>query len=310
VRAADFNLHEIGAHLTLCHLFSEAVCVVTHSTLPKQHPLFQLLMPHFYKTLSLNENARALLVPTFIASRLSAYNSDQLFALAKKIFVEFNFEEKYVPNDLKSREVLELPKELYPFAETASSTWAALERYISKFFEHKELNDHILQDVYVQRWLTALGNVFSGFPKIAKIQDLVKVVTMVIYTPTHQHSAVNYFQKIYMSYVPSAPGFLKEGIPKDLSTIESQKDFLLRSYPRCSAANVQTALVDMLSDEPEEAFTMKEFKFGPTSTPHHVPWDKFDILSRELQNELIEALRPYTDKTAVNLKNLAQSVLI
>lgn len=49
VRAADFSVHELGAHLTLTHFVSEVVALATYRTLPKAHPVYQLLAPHFHK---------------------------------------------------------------------------------------------------------------------------------------------------------------------------------------------------------------------------------------------------------------------
>ena len=49
VQAADFTVHELGAHLTLCHFVEEVFALATYRCLPKAHPVYQLLAPHFHK---------------------------------------------------------------------------------------------------------------------------------------------------------------------------------------------------------------------------------------------------------------------
>ena len=58
VRVADFTLHELGSHLTLCHFLSETVALATYRCLPKAHPVYQLLAPHFYKVRGSFEEGR------------------------------------------------------------------------------------------------------------------------------------------------------------------------------------------------------------------------------------------------------------
>ena len=49
VRVADWGVHELGSHLTLTHLVSEVIALATYRSLPKAHPVYQLLAPHFHK---------------------------------------------------------------------------------------------------------------------------------------------------------------------------------------------------------------------------------------------------------------------
>lgn len=62
-QCALFNLHEIGAHLTKTHFLSERIIMATKHCLPLNHPVHQLLQPHFAKTLALNREARNTLLP-------------------------------------------------------------------------------------------------------------------------------------------------------------------------------------------------------------------------------------------------------
>jgi hypothetical protein len=65
-QVSDWILHELLVHLGRTHLIEEATIVATHRTIPESHIIYQLLSPHWLKTLSLNAAARETLVPKII----------------------------------------------------------------------------------------------------------------------------------------------------------------------------------------------------------------------------------------------------
>jgi len=65
-QATDWMRHELAVHLTLSHFVEEAIIVAANRSLPMDHPVYRLLYPHWYKTLSLNAAARSTLVPQII----------------------------------------------------------------------------------------------------------------------------------------------------------------------------------------------------------------------------------------------------
>ena len=233
VRVADWNVHEFGSHFALSHVVSEIACVLTHHNLPADHPLFQLLLPHFHHNIPLDNNARTQLVPKFMASRLSGLNTSECFALCAAIYKQWNFEKHYVPNELEQRGVSELPEELYPFKATALLVWTNIKAYVTNVLQSLHDVDgtskSLLTDVYVKQWCNDMKDNIPGFPVIKNVAQLCDAVTMIIYTATHQHAAVNYFQQMYMAYVPAAPGVLSAKPPADLCEIDTV-DFTVSLY--------------------------------------------------------------------------------
>ena len=311
VRVADWNIHELGSHLTLAHIVNEVACVATYSSLPQHHPIFQLLLPHFFRTLPLNSNARSALVPVFIASKLSALNTAQAFAFCASIYNNWDFQGHYVPADLARRDVASLPASVYPFATTAKAVWATVHDYVDKVLAHLTALDagkSLLNDFYLKRWIAKMHDTTPGFPEtLATIPELADALTMIIYTPTHQHSAVNYFQRKYMTYLPSSPGYLKTPPPADIST-QVTEDYLQNCFPSPHEASVQAALVDMLSDEPEDDHRLTEFEFK--SSPHYVAWPHLKEQLDVFQSKLQTALAGSVPGVMISNVNLAQSVLI
>lgn len=310
--AADWNAHELGSHLTLAHIVSEVACVVTYSSLPHQHPIYQLLLPHFFRTLPLNDNARTSLVPEIIAQRLSAFSKDQCFAFCAAVFNNWNFEDHYVPNDLQARGVADLPLHVYPYATTARLVWDQVRKYVAQVVNGLEAlapqKQLLANDFYLGQWCTKMQASTPGFPNITDTEQLCDALTMIIYTATHQHSAVNYFQSKYLSYVPAAPGFLATRPPSNLDGI-TEAD-LLAALPRARSAELSRAIANMLSDPPAEIHRLTQFQFSSSPPRHYVEWTALRTALQEFQQDLQDVLRPYDAVTVVSNSNLAQSVLI
>ena len=76
-QVADWSLHEVVVHLTNTHLIEESTIVATHRNIPEDNIIFQLLEPHWYKTLSLNAAARETLVPKVVLA-LTGYDATSL----------------------------------------------------------------------------------------------------------------------------------------------------------------------------------------------------------------------------------------
>lgn len=63
---SDWARHELSVHLTETHLLEEALIVAAQRNFPDSHVICHILRPHWLKTLSLNHQARTMLVPIFI----------------------------------------------------------------------------------------------------------------------------------------------------------------------------------------------------------------------------------------------------
>ena len=320
VRAADWNVHELGSHLTLCHLVSEVACLVTYRNLPKQHPIYQLLAPHFLKTLPLNVNAREVLVPRIIASRLTAFSKSQCNSFVTDTFSAWNFKEKYIPRDLENRGVKDMPLEAYPFATTATLVWDNVRSYVQKVINQLTAVDAsrplIGRDVLLAAWCTDMASRMKGFPEINEDvpnseEVLIDALTMIIYTVSHQHSAVNYFQKRYLSYLPASPS--KVNTKKNFDLQKLKKSDLPKLFPTPREGELMAKTVDMLSDAPEKETRLTEFKASASPKEHYQPWSTLagDLVAMQHKmREELDRVERRVLKTAVSDRILAQSVLI
>ena len=102
VQSTDWSMHEVVEHLTDTHLVEEAIIVATQRTIPFDNIIFQLLEPHWFRTLSLNASARETLVPQIIF-QLVAYDAEQGANFIQHSYRNFDFQARYVPRHLQDR---------------------------------------------------------------------------------------------------------------------------------------------------------------------------------------------------------------
>ncbi|KAK3178121.1 hypothetical protein OEA41_000254 [Lepraria neglecta] len=234
-QTADWARHEIAVHLVDTHMVEEAIIVATNRTIPEEHLLHQILSPHWFRTLALNAAARAILVPGVIA-RLSGFGpstapeASRTFGLVKWSYKNFNFQEKYIPNDLKKRGFnLEGTGQgdkyrNYPYANCMSLLWGVIREFVTSVLATKYKSDKDVQDdPHISDWCKEIqtkGQIIT-FPSITTVDQLNDAVTMCIHTASPQHTAVNYLQDYYYSFVPSKPPALCTPLPDNLKTLQT-----------------------------------------------------------------------------------------
>ncbi|KAI0874261.1 lipoxygenase [Hypoxylon argillaceum] len=236
-QTADWASHEVGVHLVETHLVEEAIIVATNRTIPEDHLLYELLYPHWFRTLPLNAAARSTLVPA-IVTRLAGFGpsfpvppdmSNRTLGLLNYAYHNFNFQEKYVPNDLKKRGfdidgVIKTKYRNYPYAYEIDALWKATRQFISTVLKTKYHNDTDIQnDPYIPDWCREIqtkGEI-PTFPTITTLDQLIDAVTMCIHTAAPQHTAVNYLQNYYYNFVPSKPPALCTPLPQNLQALQA-----------------------------------------------------------------------------------------
>lgn len=235
VQIADMNFHEPVSHLARTHLLIEPFVIATHRQLPPTHPLFKLLLPHFQGTLAINNAAHEYLVAAKgSVHRLLSSPIENSRVLAVKGLQARGFNADMLPRRLQDRGVDDpavLP--VYPYRDDGLLVWGAIhdwvEAYLSLYYNS---DDDVRNDRALQNWAKELvafdggrlqdfGNVGDG--AIETIDYLIDAVTMVIFTGSAQHAAVNFAQNELMSFAPAMPaaGYVAaeaigaEATPKD-----------------------------------------------------------------------------------------------
>lgn len=229
-QVSDWLVHELGVHLTEAHLVEETIIVATNRTIPMDHIVYKVLSPHWYKTLSLNAAARATLVPQVIAD-IIGFNPDQAYSLLRYTYDNFDFVKHYVPNDLKTRGFPTTEEEFkdpryrnYPYGKNMLMLWLSLRTYVKSMLElyyDKDDPDAVARDTYVKDWCKEMqtGAHMPSFPTVTTLDELTDAMTMCIHIASPFHTAVNYLQNFYQSFVAARPPMLCSPLPTSLAQL-------------------------------------------------------------------------------------------
>ena len=251
VQVADANYHELFAHLARTHLVMEAFVIASHRQLAKKHPVWALLMPHFEGSLFINNAAAGnLIAEGGPISKIFAGTIETLQQAAARDRLNFHFEEKMLPHDLKARNIEKGHSTLedFPWRDDALLVWEAIRDWAGEYLHTYYGNDSDVKDDYeLQNWAKAVVNdgKVKGFPdKIGSIDQLVDICTMIMFTGSAQHAAVNFPQKDFMTFAPAYSGALWEEAPASQSGQDKQG--WLSYFPGLSIAIQQVSLLEIL----------------------------------------------------------------
>lgn len=226
VANADVAYQGVVSHLLDTHIVIEPFAISTYRQLSRQHILFQLLKPHFFNTFAINDMARSLFLGRgryFDSTGALGYTGSNELLLrgysgkGKEYKGEpWLFYQKALPYDLAAREVYDLPN--YYYRDDALLIWDAIKEYVGDVLKtYYKTSDDMINDEELQAWKNELidpksGDIQGLLPpeksaqltgKLNNLDDLIDIVTNIIFTASAQHSAVNFGQYDYIGWVPN-----------------------------------------------------------------------------------------------------------
>lgn len=241
-QVSDWLRHEATVHLVNTHLVEEVVIVAAHRAFATDHPVYRLLQPHWLKTLSLNAAARSSLVPNVI-TKIVGVTDPQLYAFLQDAYRRFNWTDQYIPKDLEDRGFP--PKELesnakfhnYAYGRNMILMWKTLRKFVAAviaidFRSPKDVADDPQIAEWTKEMRSDVGGQMESFPEIKTVDELIDAITMCIHIASPQHTAVNYLQSYYQTFVINKPSALFASLPKSLEELKGYKEEdLLAAYP-------------------------------------------------------------------------------
>ncbi len=240
----------------------EATIVAAHRAFDPDHLVYRCLSPHWTKTLPLNAAARATLVPQVVLP-LIGLTEDATYAFIKASYDGFDWQKRYIPTDLARRgfpvdQLTSSRYHNYAYGREIYHMWNTIHRFVEAFITNGgkgfTSDAAVKADTQIQAWCDEMqaddGGRMSSFPRIQTVDELVDAITMCIHIASSQHTAVNYAQEYYGSYVVNAPPALCAPLPTTLAELNRlDEKYLMRSLPlnRPSEWLLASHLVHLLS---------------------------------------------------------------
>ncbi|XP_062334824.1 polyunsaturated fatty acid lipoxygenase ALOX15B-like [Osmerus eperlanus] len=264
VRSAHFNDHELNAHLLRTHLLSEVFAVALLRNLPMVHPLYKLLVPHTRYTLQINALARSLLISEKgVFTQYSASGGEGMFTILRRALSSLTYSSLCLPEDIAARGLESIPN--FYYRDDGLRLWDMIHRFVQGVIGHYYKSDlEVKKDSELQNWIKDifshgfLSRASSGIPEsFETLGELVKFVTMVIFTGSAQHSAVNTGQFDYGGWPLNAPVSLQ--LPPPTTKGQSFESTMLHTLADVNATVNGMATMWILSKQSTDFVPLGEY---------------------------------------------------
>jgi arachidonate 15-lipoxygenase len=211
VQVADGNHHELVLHLGRTHLLVEVFLMATRRHLAPNHPLSRLLLPHFEGTVFINGLARSCLIaPGGAVDRIFAGRIDTAQNLAIASLTTLDLATYDLPTRTVARGTSAIT--MYPWRDDAQRIWDVLEKFVGGVVALAYPDPAALAgDTELAAWSATLSQPVGhgglpGFAAPRRLPELTRILTLIIFTASAQHAAVNFPQYPLMSFVALLAG--------------------------------------------------------------------------------------------------------
>uniref|UniRef100_A0A8C5M9B2 Uncharacterized protein n=1 Tax=Leptobrachium leishanense TaxID=445787 RepID=A0A8C5M9B2_9ANUR len=223
VRNADFQVHEAITRFLCVHLIAEVFSISTSRQLPMGHPVH----------------------------KISSSGSIGLKLLAEKAMENLTYNSLCLPANFKHRGLDSIPN--YFYHDDGMKIWCAIEGFVSHIVHYYYKNEEVvLKDPELQAWVAEiyrkgfLENKNSGVPSSLKTRsELTRYLTMIIYSCSAKHAAVNSSQFDFYSWMPNAPTSMRKPPPTEKGTATLQS--ILETLPQVNTTAKAMSLAWFLS---------------------------------------------------------------
>ncbi|XP_029464989.1 arachidonate 5-lipoxygenase [Rhinatrema bivittatum] len=278
VRSCDFHIHQTVTHLLRTHLISEVFGIAMYRQLPAVHPLFKLLVPHVRFTIAINTKAREQLIcECGLFDKANATGGGGHVQMVLQAMKTFTYDSLHLPeaiklNGMDSKE--DIP--YYFYRDDGIKVWEATRKFVTDVINiYYESDETVCEDTELQAFVKDVfvyglrASKDTGFPKCLKTKEtLIEYLTLVIFTASGQHAAVNFGQYDWCSWIPNAPPTMRCPPPKEKGTVTIE--YIIESLPdrgrSCWHLGAVWALSQFQDNElflgmyPDEHFTEKPVK--------------------------------------------------
>ncbi|XP_077950774.1 polyunsaturated fatty acid lipoxygenase ALOX15B [Gasterosteus aculeatus] len=304
VRSADFNEHQLGSHLLRTHLLAEVFAVSLLRNVPMVHPLYKLLAPHTRYTIQINYLARDFLISeSGVFPQIAAAGGDDMKTLLKRLWSSVTYSSLCIPDDIVERGLEAVPN--FYYRDDGLRLWNIIHSFVNDVLSFYYKNDaEVQKDSELQKWISDIfehgfhSQPGTGIPQsFATVADLVKFVTMVIFTCSGQHSAVNSGQFDYGGWMPNNPSSLQQPPPTTKGT--TSEATLLQTLPDVNTTVKGMSTLWLLSKQSTDFVPLGQYPeehFGEKQPCKLIKrfQAELKVLTAEIKVENLKREIPYT----------------
>ncbi|XP_052807908.1 polyunsaturated fatty acid 5-lipoxygenase-like [Mya arenaria] len=314
---ADAQVHQWIAHLGFTNIIMEGFVIATHRHLSQSHPIFKLLAPHFLYLIDINHCAVwKLMNPGGHIDNTFSVGKDGGAQLIGRHRPLWRLDvDGTLPADLRARGV-EDPEVVpdYPCRDDALLTYNAIRSYVGRYVQlYYGSDDVLINDSEIQSWrrdldlpMEAGGLGIKGVPgsegKFTTRDQLITVLTSIIYTCSVGHASVNSKQYDEYAFPMNYPSWLKGDPPKDKSA-KTERDILDAIHPRKAHREVMSVskILSERSTRPLGDFAV-DYVYDPPAVQIQKEFraelkNVSDVIKR--RNETRECPYPYLDPAVI-----------
>ncbi|XP_041641399.1 polyunsaturated fatty acid lipoxygenase ALOX15B-like [Cheilinus undulatus] len=264
VRSADFNYHELNVHLLRTHLLAEVFAVSLLRNVPMVHPLYKLLIPHTRYTLQINLMARNLLISKDGSfTHYAACGGEGQFTILNRSMASLTYSSLCIPDNIAERGLESLPD--YYYRDDGLKLWDIIHKFVKGILNYYYKSDADVQkDTELQKWISDifvqgfLSNEDTGIPQsFTTVGALVKFVTMVIFTCSVQHSAVNSGQFDFGAWMPNTP--ISMQLPPPTTKGKTTEATILETLPDVNVTVHGMAVLHLLSKQSTDFVSLGQY---------------------------------------------------
>ncbi|KAJ8375127.1 hypothetical protein SKAU_G00057070 [Synaphobranchus kaupii] len=217
VRNSDFIVHELVFHLLRTHLMGE-IFFIASNCMAGNHPLARILCATGRYTLPINITARNTLINKGgFFMEYTALGKDAQWVIIERATQDITYESLCLPDNLKHRGVENLKN--FHYRDDGMDIWDAIYEFVHEVvYAYYKSDDAIFQDKELQDMVNSIY--LYGFlqkqdcPSVLNTrEEAIKYITMIMFTCSAQHAAVNNGQFDIYAWMPNGPTTMRKPVP-------------------------------------------------------------------------------------------------